>query len=185
MTNAADRAPLANSYDVIIVGAGFAGLYQLYRLRQLGMSALVIEAGDDVGGTWYWNRYPGARCDVTSLEYSYSWSKELENEWEWSELMASQPEIERYAQHVATKFDLRRDIAFNTRVTSAHYDEAANRWHVTTDRGETVQGRYAIMATGCLSAPMLPNIPGIESYQGVSVQTSLWPKDGVDLGVPP
>jgi len=181
VTNAADRAPLANSYDVLIVGAGFAGLYQLYRLRQLGMTALVIEAGDDVGGTWYWNRYPGARCDVTSLEYSYSWSKELENEWEWSELMASQPEIERYAQHVATKFDLRRDIVFNTRVTSAHYDEAANCWRVTTDRGDAVQGRYAVMATGCLSAPMLPNIPGIESYQGVSVQTSLWPRDGVDL----
>ncbi len=125
-------------FDVVVVGAGAAGLYMLHRLRGLGMSAVVIEAADGVGGTWYWNRYPGARCDVTSVEYSFSFDKELEQEWDWSELMASQPEIERYMNHVADRFDLRRDIRFKTRVTDANWDDTARRWVVETDQGETI-----------------------------------------------
>ena len=171
----------STDFDAIIVGAGMAGLYMLYRLRGQGMTARVFEAGTNVGGTWYWNRYPGARCDVTSMEYSFSFSKELEQDWEWTELMASQPEIERYVNHVADRFDLRRDITFRTRVTDATFDEDRRLWTVRTDRGHEVTARYCIMATGCLSAPMLPNIPGIDRFQGVSVQTSLWPKEGVDL----
>ena len=171
----------STDFDAIIVGAGMAGLYMLYRLRGQGMTARVFEAGTNVGGTWYWNRYPGARCDVTSMEYSFSFSKELEQDWEWTELMASQPEIERYVNHVADRFDLRRDITFRTRVTDATFDEDRRLWTVLTDRGHEVTARYCIMATGCLSAPMLPNIPGIDRFQGVSVQTSLWPKEGVDL----
>src|SRR3712207_4607108 len=125
-------------YDAVIVGAGLAGLYMLYRLRSLGLSARVYEAGGGVGGTWYWNRYPGARCDVESLDYSYSFSEELEQEWDWTERYPSQPEILKYANHVADRFDLRRDIRFETRVTSAEYDEAAGRWLVETDRGDRV-----------------------------------------------
>ena len=168
-------------YDAIIVGAGFAGLYMLYRLRGLGLTVRVIEAGDGVGGTWYWNRYPGARCDVPSLEYSYSFSKELQEEWEWTELMPSQPEVEKYLNHVADRFDLRRDIDLGTRVTGATFDEVACRWTVTTDSGEALSARFCIMATGCLSAPMRPDIQGMESFDGLSLQTSLWPKEGVDL----
>ncbi len=122
--------------DVVIVGAGFAGMYMLHRLRGLGMSARVFEAGSGVGGTWYWNRYPGARCDVESMQYSYSFSPELQQEWQWSELFASQPEILRYANHVADRFDLRRDIQFDTRVTEARFDRATHRWDVRTDRGD-------------------------------------------------
>ena len=124
-------------FDVVVVGAGAAGLYTLHRLRGLGITAVVIEAGGDWGGTWYWNRYPGARCDVTSVEYSFSFNKELEQEWNWSELMASQPEIEQYMNHVADRFDLRRDIRFQTRVTSATWDGGTRRWLVKTDRAET------------------------------------------------
>ncbi len=181
MGQTASRAPLKASYDAVIVGAGFAGMYQLYRLRNMGLSCVVIEAGDGVGGTWYWNRYPGARCDVTSVEYSYSWSRELEQEWEWTELMASQPEIERYLNHVVDRFDLRKDVVFQTRVTAAHYNEAANRWTFATDRGDELTATYAIMATGCLSMPLMPDYPGIDTFRGVSVQTSLWPKEGVEL----
>ena len=169
------------TFDVVVVGAGAAGLYMLHRLRGLGMSAAVIEAGAEVGGTWFWNRYPGARCDVTSVEYSFSFDKELEQEWNWSELMASQPEIERYMNHVADRFDLRRDIRFNTRVTSTEWDEARHRWLVTTDRGEQLDAAHCVMATGCLSSPLKPDIAGIDSFTGVSIQTSLWPRDGVDL----
>ena len=122
--------------DVVIVGAGFAGMYMLHRLRGLGMSARVFEAGSGVGGTWYWNRYPGARCDVESMQYSYSFSPELQQEWQWSELFASQPEILRYANHVADRFDLRRDIQFDTRVTEARFDRATHRWDIRTDRGD-------------------------------------------------
>ena len=167
--------------DAVVVGAGFAGLYMLHRLRSLGFTARVFEAGAGVGGTWYWNRYPGARCDVTSVEYSYSFSEELEQAWDWSELMASQPEIERYLNHVADRFDLRRDITFETRVTEATFDECANRWTVRTDRGDVVTAAACIMATGCLSAPLKPSIPGMDTFTGVSVQTSLWPREGVDL----
>ena len=133
--------------DVVIVGAGFAGLYMLHRLRGLGFSTQVYEAGDDVGGTWYWNRYPGARCDVESLEYSYSFSDELQNDWQWTERYASQPEILRYLNHVVERFDLRRSIRLKTRVTAASFDETANRWIIRTDRGERVSAKFCIMAT--------------------------------------
>ena len=143
----------------VVVGAGFAGLYMLHRLRQLGLSARVFEAGDGVGGTWYWNRYPGARCDVESMDYSYSFSDELQQEWKWSERYASQPEILTYINHVADRFDLRRDIQLSTRVTAATFDEAARQWTVTTDRGDRVSARFCIMATGCLSSAQVPEVP--------------------------
>jgi cyclohexanone monooxygenase len=167
--------------DAVIVGAGFAGLYALYALRRLGFSARVFEAGDDVGGTWYWNRYPGARCDVESLDYSYSFSPELEREWLWSERYAAQPEILAYAQHVADRFDLRRDIRFNTHVEAAHFDEVSKCWHVRTSGGEVVAARFCIMATGCLSAGRLPDIPGLAEFKGNVYRTSQWPKEGVDF----
>lgn len=168
-------------YDAVVVGAGFAGMYQLHRLRQLGMSARVYEAGDGVGGTWYWNRYPGARCDVESLEYSYSFSPELEQEWQWTERYPTQPEILRYANHVADRFDLRRDIQFNTRVATAHYDEATHRWNITTDKGDNVSARFCIMATGCLSTPNRPNFKGLDSFKGPWYHTGMWPHEGVDF----
>src|ERR1700750_1529885 len=141
-------AAAAESYDAVVVGAGFAGMYLLHRLRGLGLSVRVYEQGDGVGGTWYWNRYPGARCDVESMQYSYSFSEELQQEWAWSEVFAGQPEILRYANFVADKLDLRRDMRFETRVTAAEFDEAAHRWTVRTDRGDVVSARYCIMATG-------------------------------------
>src|SRR5256886_6904893 len=137
--------------DAVVVGAGFAGLYALQRLRGLGLSARVFEAGSGVGGTWYWNRYPGARCDVESMDYSYSFSDDLQQEWRWTERYASQPEILRYINHVADCFDLRRDIQVGTRVTAATFDEALRQWIITTDRGDRVSARFCIMATGCLS----------------------------------
>ena len=167
--------------DAVIVGAGFAGLYMLHRLRGLGFSARVFEAGAGVGGTWYWNRYPGARCDVESMDYSYSFSPELEQEWEWTERYASQPEILKYANHVADRFDLRRDIQFETRVTSAIFDEAARRWTVRTDRGDEVSAAFCIMATGCLSDLQVPPFPGLESFKGKRYHTGSWPHEGVDF----
>jgi cation diffusion facilitator CzcD-associated flavoprotein CzcO/acetyl esterase/lipase len=167
--------------DVVVVGAGFAGMYLLHRLRGLGMSAVVIEAADDVGGTWYWNRYPGARCDIQSLDYSYSWDPELEQEWRWTEKYATQPEILRYAQHVADKHDLRRDIRFATRVGAAVWDETAARWHVSTDRGEHYVCRSYVMASGCLSMPKQVDIEGADRFAGDVYFTSSWPHDGVDL----
>jgi len=167
--------------DAVIVGAGFAGLYMLHRLRGLGFSARVFEAGAGVGGTWYWNRYPGARCDVESMDYSYSFSPELEQEWEWTERYASQPEILKYANHVADRFDLRRDIQFETRVTSAIFDEAARRWTVRTDRGDEVSSAFCIMATGCLSDLQVPPFPGLESFKGKRYHTGSWPHEGVDF----
>jgi cyclohexanone monooxygenase len=140
-----------DDFDVVIVGAGFAGLYMLHRLRTLGLSVRVCEAGSGVGGTWFWNRYPGARCDVESMEYSYQFSDELQQQWEWTERYAAQPEILRYANHVAEKFELRRDIQFDTRVTAASFDEAAGRWRIKTGDGGEFTTRYCIMATGCLS----------------------------------
>jgi cation diffusion facilitator CzcD-associated flavoprotein CzcO len=165
--------------DVVVVGAGIAGLYQLHRLRERGLTTRVFEAGDGVGGTWFWNRYPGARCDVESLSYSYSFSPELEQEWTWSEKYPTQPEILRYVNHVADRFDLRRDITFETRVLSAVYD--GGRWTVTTDGGETVSAQFVIMATGCLSASKTPEVPGIESFRGETFHTGHWPKEGVDF----
>jgi cation diffusion facilitator CzcD-associated flavoprotein CzcO len=167
------------SVDAIIVGAGFSGLYQLYRLRELGLTARVFEKGDDVGGTWYWNRYPGARCDIQSLSYSYSFSPELEQEWEWSEKYPTQPEVLRYLNHVADRFDLRRHITFGALVVSAHWDDAAGRWRVATDTGELVSAQFLIMATGCLSASKLPEVPGLERYQGRTHHTARWGKDEI------
>ncbi|MGD9932081.1 MAG: flavin-containing monooxygenase [Dehalococcoidia bacterium] len=167
--------------DAVIVGAGAAGLYMLHRLRGLGLRTTVIEAGDGVGGTWYWNRYPGARCDVTSVEYSFSFDKQLEQEWNWTEMMAPQPEIELYMNHVADRFDLRRDIRFSTRVTNVNWDDRRSTWTVGTDKGDRIEARYCIMATGCLSSPLKPDIKGIDSFKGVSVQTSMWPREGIEL----
>jgi cyclohexanone monooxygenase len=172
---------VSKAVDVVVVGAGFAGMYALYRLRKLGYTVRVFEAGDDVGGTWYWNRYPGARCDVDSMSYSYSFSPELEQEWVWSEKYPTQPEILRYANHVADRFDLRRGITFNTRVTAAHWDEKTLQWNVVTAAGETVQARFVIMATGCLSKPKMLDIPGADRFEGSTYHTSSWPHEGVDF----
>lgn len=168
-------------YDALIVGAGFAGLYMLHRLRGLGYRARVLEAADGVGGTWYWNRYPGARCDVMSMDYSFSFSPELEQEWDWSEKYATQPEILRYANHVADRFDLRRDIQFETRVATARYDESARRWRIETTAGEQFETRFYIIATGCLSVPKAIDIPGHADFAGASYHTADWPRDGVDF----
>jgi cyclohexanone monooxygenase len=173
--------PEARSVDAVVVGAGFAGLYALHRLRGLDCSTQVYEAGDGVGGTWYWNRYPGARCDVESLDYSYSFSEDLQQEWRWTERYASQPEILRYIEHVADRFDLRRDIQLGTRVTSAVFDEAANRWDVRTDRGDRVRARFCIMATGCLSAARVPDFEGLDTFEGARYHTGRWPRAGVDF----
>ena len=171
----------AGEVGAVVVGAGLAGLYMLHRLRGLGIAAIALEAGDGVGGTWYWNRYPGARCDVESMEYSYSFSDELQQEWQWTERYATQPEILRYVNHVADRFDLRRDIRFRTRVTAARWDEAARRWHVETDTGLRIAARFCIMATGCLSAPQAPPFPGVETFAGRWYHTGAWPHEGVDF----
>jgi len=168
-------------FDVVIVGAGFAGMYLLHRLRGLGLTARVYEAGSDVGGTWYWNRYPGARCDAESLAYSYSFSGELEQDWQWSERYATQPEILRYAQHVADRFDLKRDIRFERRVTKAHFDDEDGRWYVETDRGDRARARFCVMATGCLSVPQVPDIAGLDDFAGRLYYTGQWPHEGVDF----
>ena len=171
------------SCDALVIGAGFSGLYQLLCLRdRLGLSVQVLEAGDGVGGTWYWNRYPGARCDSESHSYCYSFSDELMREWEWSERYPGPPEILRYLNHVADRFDLKRDIRFNTRVTSAHYDEAANLWRVSTESGEVFTAQFLITAVGCLSSANIPDIPGLDSFDGRWVHTGEWPHEGVDFG---
>jgi cyclohexanone monooxygenase len=167
--------------DVAIVGAGFAGLYMLHTTRRLGLSGVVVEAGGDVGGTWYWNRYPGARCDVESMEYSYGFDDDLQQEWEWTERYAPQPEILDYARHVADRFDLRRDIRFDTRVTAATYDDATATWVVSTDRGEPVTARFVVMATGCLSSANIPAIEGADTFAGATFHTGRWPHEGVDF----
>ena len=168
-------------YDVVAVGAGFAGMYLIHKLRALGFGVRVYERGSGVGGTWYWNRYPGARCDIESMDYSYSFSPELEQEWEWSERFATQPEILRYANHVADRFDLRRDIRFGTSVAGAAYDEDRRVWAVTTDRGERVTARFFVMATGCLSTSKLPEVDGVASFAGATYHTGRWPHEGVDF----
>ena len=167
--------------DVVVVGAGFAGLYALYRLRALGFSTTVIEGADDVGGTWYWNRYPGARCDIESIDYSYSFDPELEREWRWTERYATQPEILRYLGHVADKHDLRRDIRFSTRVESARWDASASRWHVRTDRGDEIHCRFYVMASGCLSLPKAPDIEGANRFKGEAYYTGRWPHQRIDF----
>ena len=168
-------------FDAIVVGAGFAGLYMLHRLRGLGLTARVYEAGSGVGGTWFWNRYPGARCDVESLQYSYSFDDALQQEWEWTERYPSQPEILRYIDHVADRFDLRRDIVLNTTVAAAQYDAAENLWHVRTDGGALASARFLIMATGCLSAARVPDMPGLEDFRGAHYHTGTWPHEAVDF----
>ena len=168
-------------YDVVVVGGGLGGLYALHRLRGLGLKVQVFEAGSGVGGTWFWNRYPGARCDVESLEYSYSFSDELQQAWTWPERYGTQPEILRYINHVADRFDLRRDIRLNTRVTSAVFDPASGRWTVTTDQGDVVSARFCVMASGNLSTPRVPDFKGLENFQGKWYHTGLWPQEGVDF----
>ena len=167
--------------DAIVVGAGFAGMYMLHRLRGLGLSTQVFEAGSDIGGTWFWNRYPGARCDIESLEYSYSFDNDLQQSWRWSERYASQPEILRYIRHVAERFDLRRSIQLGTRVAGALFDHGSSRWTVTTAAGEALSARFCIMATGCLSAAKVPQIPGLDRFEGSTYHTGLWPEGGVDF----
>jgi cyclohexanone monooxygenase len=174
-------ANAAREVDVVIVGAGFAGMYMLHRTRGLGLSAQVFEAGSGVGGTWFWNRYPGARVDIRSLEYSFSFSEELEDEWQWSERYAPQPELLSYAEHVADRFDLRRDIKLNTRVSACHFHGETNRWTVTTDQGDTLTAKFVIMATGCLSVPTEVDFAGIEDFKGKLYRTSRWPHEGVDF----
>jgi cyclohexanone monooxygenase len=168
-------------YDAVVVGAGFGGMYMLHRLRHLGLTVRVYERGDGVGGTWYWNRYPGARCDTESMIYSHSFSTELEQEWNWTERYAPQREILEYANHIAERFDLRRSIQFETRVTAAAYDEAARRWNITTDRGDTVSARFFITAVGCLSAAMMPDYVGLDDFTGEWHHTGRWPHERVDF----
>ncbi len=168
-------------YDVIIAGAGFGGMYALHKLRSAGYSVRVLETADGVGGTWYWNRYPGARCDVISMDYSFSFDDELQQEWNWSEKYATQAEILRYANHVADRYDLRRDIQFETRVTAAHYDEARRSWLIDTDGGEQFEAHYYIMATGCLSVPKAVDIAGRDNFTGRTYHTADWPREGVDF----
>ncbi len=171
----------AEALDAIVVGAGFSGMYMLHLLRKHGYHCRGIERGDDVGGTWYWNRYPGCRCDVESMEYSYQFDAELQQRWHWSERYAPQEEILQYANHVADTFDLRKLISFETSVTAAHYDAEQQRWSVHTDRGETLNSQFLIMATGCLSAANTPNFPGLAEFTGKTYHTGQWPKDGVDF----
>jgi cyclohexanone monooxygenase len=175
------RTAAAPDCDVVIVGAGLAGLYTLHRLRGLGMTALAFEAGSGVGGTWFWNKYPGARCDVESLEYSYSFDDGLQQDWHWPERYGNQPEILAYINHVADRFDLRRDIRLNTRVTRAEFDGDTNLWAVDTDRGDHVTARFCIMAAGNLSTPRVPDFKGIERFSGKWYHSGLWPAEGVDF----
>jgi cyclohexanone monooxygenase len=168
-------------FDALIVGAGFAGLYAIYRLRGLGMSLRCIEAAPDVGGVWYWNRYPGARCDVESQQYSYSFSKEIERDWKWSERFSAQPEILSYLQYVADQLGLRREIAFETRVVSAAWHDADKAWDVVTDRNETVRARHLIMASGGLSVTRTPDFPGLDQFEGEIYHTGMWSEREVEF----
>jgi cyclohexanone monooxygenase len=177
----AAAAQNTQEFDVAIVGAGFSGLYMLHKVRGLGLTARVFEKGDGVGGTWFWNRYPGARVDIESQEYSFSFSPELEDEWNWSERYAPQPELLRYANHVTDRFDLRRDIQFNTKIESAAFDEKAGRWTLKTDAGEKISARFCVMATGCLSVPKDPDFKGVDTFKGATYHTARWPLEGVDF----
>ncbi len=167
--------------DAVVIGAGFAGLYAHHKFREMGLRAFGFEAAPEVGGTWFWNRYPGARCDVESLDYSYSFSPELLNEWKWSERFATQSEILEYANHVADRFDLRRDYAFNSRVVACTFDVTANQWVVRTDRGDEIRARYLLSAVGSLSLPKAPEISGLEDFAGRWVQTGCWPQEPVEV----
>ena len=172
---------LINNFDAVVIGAGFAGLFMLYKLRELGLMVRVFEAASELGGTWFWNRYPGARCDVESMEYSYQFSEELQQEWKWTERYASQPEILSYINYVADKFQLRQDIQFNTRVKMASFNEAINRWTIEMVDGQKVNAQFCIMATGCLSAPNLPKFKGLETFEGSLYHTGNWPAEKIDF----
>ncbi|APA97038.1 Cyclohexanone monooxygenase [Nocardia seriolae] len=168
-------------FDVIIIGAGFAGLHGVHQAARAGLNVLGLEAGDDVGGTWYWNRYPGARCDVESVDYSYSFDEELQQSWTWTERFAAQPEILAYMRHVADRFDLKRHYRFGQRVTGARFDEAAAEWTLSTESGAEFRSQFVVFATGCLSAPIKPNLPGIETFAGEELFTAQWPEQGVSF----
>jgi cyclohexanone monooxygenase len=168
--------------DVAVVGAGFGGMYTVHHLRELGFTVRAFERGSGVGGTWFWNRYPGARCDIESVEYSYSFSPELQQDWTWSQRYPTQPEMLAYAEHVADRFDLRRHISFDTVVTAAHYDEGSGRWQVDTDSGERCDAQFLVMASGVLSAARVPDLPGLERFGGRTLHTGHWPAAGVDVG---
>jgi len=167
--------------DLVVVGAGFAGLYGMYRAVRAGLDVIGIEAGAGVGGTWYWNRYPGARCDVESVDYSYSFDEELQRSWTWTERFAGQPEILAYLEHVAQRFDLERHFRFENMVTAAHFNDSTEAWTLHTDAGEQIRSRFVLFAGGCLSAPVRPDIPGIDSFAGQELFTALWPQEGVPL----
>ena len=167
--------------DVLIVGAGFAGLHLLHRMRAAGLSAHVYEGASGVGGTWFWNRYPGARCDVESMQYSFGWDEDLQQEWKWSERFAGQPEIMKYANHIADRYDLRRGITFNTRITAADFDEATDSWTARTEQGEAIAARYVVMATGCLSTARIPDFPGLKDFKGRTFHTGWWPHHPIDF----
>ena len=169
------------SFDAIVVGAGLSGIYMLHRLKNQGLNVRVYEAGSGVGGTWFWNRYPGARCDIPSMEYSYQFSDELQQEWEWTERYAAQPEILKYVEHVVQRFGLADDIQFNTRVNEAVFDETKGCWRLLLGKGETVVAQYVVMATGCLSVPNFPRINGLEDFNGSVYHTGVWPHEGVDF----
>ncbi|MGA8329235.1 MAG: NAD(P)/FAD-dependent oxidoreductase, partial [Mycobacterium sp.] len=172
---------MTRDVDVVVVGAGFAGLYALHRLRSDGLTVRVLEAADGVGGVWYWNRYPGARCDVESVDYSYSFDEQLEQEWDWSEKYATQPEILRYLNHVTERFTLRPDITFGVRVTDAVFDEGILRWEIRTHTGETVSAQFLLLAVGPLSNANIPAIDGLQSFGGPIYHTAHWPHHGVDF----
>src|SRR6516165_2044111 len=169
------------SLDVLVIGAGFSGLYMLHRLRQLGLRARVLEMAENVGGTWLFNRYPGARCDIESIEYSYSFSEDIHQEWVWTESMPAQAEIEAYLNFVADRLDLRRDIQFDANVVAMAFDDEAGAWVVRTEAGESFIASFVIAATGILSAPLEPDIPGMATFTGTSLFTGRWPKEGCDL----
>ena len=173
--------PSSRQFDVAIVGGGLAGLYAIHRLRSIGLKVRAYEAGSGVGGTWFWNRYPGARCDVESLEYSYSFSNELQQDWKWPERYGTQPEILKYINHVADRFDLRRDVQLNTRIKTAVFDGKVNEWTLTTDTGEVVRARYCVMAAGNLSTPRVPDFKGLQDFKGQWYHSGLWPHEGVDF----
>ncbi len=188
MANTFEAAPARNApggtssqVDAVVVGAGFSGLYLAYRLSRMGMTVRVFEAGGDVGGTWYWNRYPGARCDIESLDYAFTFERELLSEWTWTERYAKQADILAYLNHVADRFDLRRFITLDTRVTSLTYDEPGAAWQVGTAGGIAATAAYVVMATGCLSAARVPKIPGLENFAGTTYHTGSWPHGGVDF----
>jgi cyclohexanone monooxygenase len=177
----ASHGPASRQLDVAIVGGGLAGLYAIHRLRGMGLKVRAYEAGSGVGGTWFWNRYPGARCDVESLEYSYSFSNELQQEWKWPERYGTQPEILKYINHVADRFDLRRDVQLNTRIVSALFDDKTGEWTLKTDGGEEIRARYCVMAAGNLSTPRVPDFKGLKNFKGKWYHSGLWPHEGVDF----